>query len=74
MKYTLRKDADGRRIYELTKDSAKKGIVLGLEEERLPTGARLKIRPGRKFQVAEFSDEVLGASAGAQWVRARWDA
>jgi hypothetical protein len=73
LKYTLRKNSEGRHVYEFTKDSAKKGILLGLEEERSASGARILIKPGKKFLPAEFSEEVLSASAGSQWVRAQWD-
>lgn len=72
LKHTLRKDAQGQSLYELTPQSRKKGIVLSLSGSRdadgLTTGV---LEPGPKLIPREFAQEAFALPHARDWVRTR---
>ncbi len=74
LRFTLKK-SNGRRIFELSKDSLKKRILKSLvaEESEGPNGREWIVRAeaGAKFSPEEFQLEAFAHPSPEEWVRTR---
>jgi radical SAM superfamily enzyme YgiQ (UPF0313 family) len=70
VKFNARKIAENAYIYEITKDSLKRGQILELSFEKLADGgSRLKLTPGSKFDAEEFARKSFRLPKPSDWVK-----
>lgn len=74
LRFTLKK-AEGRRVYEMSKDSLKKRLIKTLTAEEVPgpqgTGWIVRVGAGSKFSPEDFQREAFAMPSPEEWVRSK---
>lgn len=69
--HTLRRRGDGAYTYEWSAKAKKRDVLRGLESEVTPAGTRVRVAPGRRFDLEAFLRAAFRAPGPHGWVKSR---